>query len=373
MKPRIFALLLLIASPIFFSSSSCKKLAPIFGAICKDGECIDYDLFTKNIEDDLDGKVVKYAYFIRGGLASFKGASGPKRTQSDPPAEVFKTTDKFNPASVTKTITATALLRAMEQNKVAISDKIGNYLPSSWNVPQNVQNITFEDVLAHKSGLRDGNGYNYQGVQGVMETDIKLSDKVYEYENVNYALARILLAYVDGYKETGSNEEQATADYFIKYVQEEIFKPQRISTNFTPETNGTLFYPNPPNNANGTNYGDWALRPGPAGIQLSVEELAEFLFFLYNGDYVSKEMLVNMENLGLGLRRYNQPKDGPAYGHGGFFPASRNGGAELSSGIVTFDSGVQAVLVYNGKEDEVGNPAPRFLINAYNFSWVPQQ
>jgi hypothetical protein len=46
------------------------------------------------------------------------------------------------------------------------------------------------------------------------------------------------------------------------------------------------------------------------------------------------------------------PDGGHARGKGGYFPVSWNGGAELNSVIVSFDSGVTAMLVINGQVSE---------------------
>jgi hypothetical protein len=54
------------------------------------------------------------------------------------------------------------------------------------------------------------------------------------------------------------------------------------------------------------------------------------------------------------------PDGGHAWGKGGYFPASWNGGAELNSVIVNFDSGVTAMLVINGQLS-----AKTVLLDAY--------
>ena len=66
----------------------------------------------------------------------------------------FKTGDSITPntpfhlASVSKTFTATVILRLMEQGKLSLDDHVEKYLP---NFPYS--GITIKDLLSHRSGL----------------------------------------------------------------------------------------------------------------------------------------------------------------------------------------------------------------------------
>jgi len=352
----------------FFLSSCEEDLGALFGSNCEGGDCLDLEQFAQNIESTLDGNVVKYSYHIRSGFAVFENAKGPKRTSANPPASNFTLDDRLNPASVTKTITAVALLRALEQNGVSINASIAGYLPSYWNVHPTISTITFKEVLNHTSGFRTSvaGGYTFSNLKTLIETGINISDKVAKYENVNYALARVLLAYVNGYQENQLVDAALISVYFQKYLNDELFSPVGISTiNFKPETNGTLFYPFPAGNSSGTSYGDWTGKEGSAGIQISTHELEEFLMRMFTpGTYLSQNMINSLKLYEMGMGEYSGVADGPAYGKGGYFPASYNGGAELNSCIVKFDSGVQAVLIINGTIS-----AKQTLINAYNNAW----
>jgi len=347
----------------------------LFGINCYGDECLDLALFAAKIEEKLDGKVTKYAYRVRSGLAAFEKAKGPKRTAADPPASSFSIHDRLNPASVTKTVTAVALLRALEHNGVSIHASIAGFLPSYWNVHPTIQTITFQQVLSHTSGFRTSvaDGYEFHNLEKLIETGIKLSDKVSQYENVNYALARILLCYVDGYSINWPwFDAFGTSIYFVNYLNDELFDPVGISNvSFTPEVGGSLFYPFPAGNKHGTAYGNWSLREGSAGIQLSVRELSEFLMRMWTpGTYLSAGMLAELQQWGMGMGAYGSPGefvDGIPYGKGGYFPGSWNGGAELSSVIIRFASGVEAVLVINGEVN-----AKAIVLDAYKAAWKPK-
>lgn len=66
-------------------------------------------------------------------------------------------------ASISKTITATALLQLYDQGKFDLDDSVNDYLPFAVNVP-NYENtpITFRMLLTHTSGISDGDALDDQ-------------------------------------------------------------------------------------------------------------------------------------------------------------------------------------------------------------------
>jgi CubicO group peptidase (beta-lactamase class C family) len=190
----------------------------------------------------------------------------------------------------------------------------------------------------------------------VMETEIALADKAtVGYQNVNYALLRILVASLDGYAGWANDPAAGTAARFITYVNKRVFSPLGIQdVEYRPEANGTLFYPFPTGPEHGTAYGDWSLTAGPAGSQLSAHELALFIAALFDGMLLAPSMLTELWN-GVGLtddysRSLGVLPDGSiCRGKGGFFPGDRNGGAELRSALFHCSNGVSGMLLINGE------------------------
>ncbi len=341
------------------------------GKFCANRQCFDLERFADNIENALKNKeVVKYGFEVRRGLSVIQRADGPKRTQADLPASDFTVFDRFNPASVAKTITAVATLQLLSKEGVSIDDPIYPYLPTNWSIPNSIKTITFKEVLNHTSGLRNGSGYEYQDVKALIENGINLADKVPSYQNVNYALLRVLVASLDGFNDWNTNPGPETCSRFIDYVNKEIFSPLGIyNVQYKPDaTAPTLFYPYPTGNAHGTAYGDWTNKPGSAGAHVSVHELTIFGVATFNGMLLSNSTVDALKQYGLGFGDYGEmPDGGHAWGKGGYFPGSWNGGAELNSVIVHFDSGVTAMLVING---QVG--AGSILLDAYKAAFVTQ-
>src|SRR5688572_19916221 len=59
--------------------------------------------------------------------------------------------NRFRIASITKMFTATMILQLVEDGKLKLTDTLDKFFPQ---IP-NAQNITIEQILAHRSGLHD--------------------------------------------------------------------------------------------------------------------------------------------------------------------------------------------------------------------------
>lgn len=343
----------------------------VTGNYCQNGQCFSLTRFANTLQNVLHGAVVKYGFEVRRGLSVIRRAAGPKRTTADPPASTFTAFDRFNPASVSKSVTAVATLQLLSKRRIGINAAIYSYLPTNWSIPANNKTITFKEVLTHTSGLRTAiaNGLEYDNVKTLMQHSINLADKVQDYENVNYAVLRILVASLDGYSDWVNNPGPNTAARFIQYVNARVLNPLGIyNVQYKPAaTAPTLFYPNPPGPAHGTAYGDWSLRPGSAGSHVSVHELAVFFAATFKGMLLSTGALTNMKQYGLGVWNYGMLPDGSqCWGHNGFFPASSNNGAELSSVLVHCSNGLNGMLVLNGQVDSVSK-----FMDALKASFLP--
>ena len=301
------------------------------------------------MKEALKDSVVKYAFVIRNITFEVMGAGGKKRTFMDPPEEDFTIYSRFNLASVTKVIVGLAVVQLLEKKKLGIEDKIYPYLPPYWSIPNSIKALSFRQILTHKSGIRDSDfSFDHAGVKKVIERGVNLSDTGFLYQNYNFAVCRLLIAYLDVYSDAGvTDTAKAVSDRFVNYLQKNIFDPIGISNiTFKPiGSDPTLFYPFPPDSAHGTDYGDWSLRGGPAGLLLSVHELADFLTHLRLGKALlsdSMRTIMYDNDLGWDVGNWNMFGD-RFHGKGGFFP----GTAQLSSQIIDFQNGLQISYVVN--------------------------
>ena len=155
-----------------------------------------------------DGKVIKSAGY---GLANVE-LNVPVTPQM-----------VFNPGSVAKAFTATAVMMLVEEGKVGLDDKISKYLPeapAAWN------EITIRRLLTHTSGLRDYFGEDgdpkYDFHQDVTEDELVRkfaaqtvrfpAGEQWRYNNAGYVILGVVI-------------HRVTGKVWFDFVKERIFDP----------------------------------------------------------------------------------------------------------------------------------------------------
>ncbi len=181
---------------------------------------------------DPDGKLV------------YSSAPGWSATGPSPlPLAGMTTGRRFDTASMSKTITVTAVMAALEDLAghkpplgVTLDSSIVPYVPSNWDKSK-ITNVTFRSLLRHTSGFPDNAGNAYADVQTMVGAGPD-SSKVgkFNYSNSGYALLRIVLPYlVDGpaayepFEWTPSVNAELTAISYRSYVRNRIFDPIGLS------------------------------------------------------------------------------------------------------------------------------------------------
>jgi CubicO group peptidase (beta-lactamase class C family) len=149
----------------------------------------------------------------------------------------------FMLASVSKVITATALLQLYEDGLFELDDNINDYLSFDVNVPNYSNNITFRMLLTHTSGIADGPAMDDQYYYGE-GSPIALSyfienyllpggvyydafdnyydfapGSAYEYSNIGNALIGVLVEEISGIE-------------FNSYCKQNIFNPLGMTNTF---------------------------------------------------------------------------------------------------------------------------------------------
>jgi serine beta-lactamase-like protein LACTB len=137
-----------------------------------------------------------------------------------------KINSKFRIGSISKTLTAMAIGKLLDDKKINLSDDFRKYVSY---FPSDKANISIKDLVSHLSGIRDYNHdkneylnhINYNSIQEsilVFQND-SLAFKPgtnYQYSSYNYTL---LSAVIEG----------ATAKPFLDYMQESVIDPLKLS------------------------------------------------------------------------------------------------------------------------------------------------
>ena len=117
---------------------------------------------TEAVKKSLNYKVRSFYesvhYNVRQGIsaAAYAGKAGKwayaYKYSNEMKSELLDTTMVFEAGEITELFTAAAILYLVERGKINLSDRIGKYFNNYENVPGT---ITIEQLLYHKSGLRD--------------------------------------------------------------------------------------------------------------------------------------------------------------------------------------------------------------------------
>ncbi len=406
-----------VDTPMSDHKSSLLKLSNGFDQsslpVCDATQCVNICQVAKNIDANLDGHVVGYSYFI--GRDKKFGAGGKAWTKAEGVDRIFAVSTKTTVASVSKLVTAIATVRLLDNKGISLKSAIGPFLPSDWSVSPSVKAITFEQLLAQTSGIKDyGNvKQDYATVKSFFTQSVDLTakqtckgstvnnppnpinpgDKTRCYSNYNFAILRILLPKVAGFAETPFEVARPSlyASEYIQLVQQNEFNlVGRFNVSCAPP-NGPNAYAYAylyPGTRAGTDFGDNSLVCGAAGWYLTAEDMAAVMLSLNQGDgriltkSKTKDLFKLMETsgpTGLGFDK----KQGP----GGYRELEKNGlwtsacdsnqknCDSVSTSVAVFGPGVVGVLFMNS--DVSGGPvsgqgAAGVLENAYYTALYPK-
>ncbi len=289
MKQRIslFGLLVLLFVAVACNPGSVNNA---LDTACDLSGCISLSKFSANIDSQLENNVVGYVSTV--GALAIISKDGMARTAADSPSRTMDTDIPTNIASLSKVLTTIAVLRSLAKHNLTIDSKISPYLPPDWSQGSNISTISFRDLLTHSAGFRvNGNGANttYAVLKQQITNGVLLSDKaVPQYNNLNFAIFRELLPFMEGFNDPGpANRPIATATFYIDYMRQQVFEPLGISgTDCKPAANShpVLSYPPPPIGAtNGLDWGDWTAACGGGGWVLTAGDLYKVMLDLSSG------------------------------------------------------------------------------------------
>jgi len=137
----------------------------------------------------------------------------------------------FETGALTRYFTATAILKLVEQNKLALDDKLGEFFE---NVPDDKQDITIHHLLTHTSSLiRDD---ELDALEAV-DTDAFLKEVFSRDNSIDPAIFLPTFTFKPGDRVIGFNEgynllalivEQRSGQSFEAFLNDQLFKPAGI-------------------------------------------------------------------------------------------------------------------------------------------------
>lgn len=172
---------------------------------------LDLQKFAKNLECSFTGNCMGMQYsIVRNNKIKLDGAIGKARFVTNSPEADYTPNHRKSVQSCSKTLTALTLLAVLKDKNLSKLDVLSQFLPSSWNVQAEVQAITFEEMLRHRSALDNvttidpilgslSSDGSYQSMKSYVLHGSLRASKNFHYANINYTLLRVAIAYlVDG-------------------------------------------------------------------------------------------------------------------------------------------------------------------------------
>jgi hypothetical protein len=338
------------------------------------------------LKRSLEGVSTGAAITVRSSTSVSWASSGLRRTAANSPSRPATTAARTNSASVTKTLTAIAVMQLLARKRLSVDASVQPYLPQAWRSAPDVNTLTFRMLLQHTSGYAQvganpGASTSYATMASmVMAGRGGAGPFGRVYFNPNYGLFRIIIPFLDGFSEAGvSDMATATANYYLNYMNTRVMTPSGSApTTAKPASvEPTLFYPWPAGSVSGVNSGDQTTRTGGAYLELSADDITKVLLARANGTLLTASSRDTMDQNALGWDAVNQPvRHGTFSSKGGWMGCGINGHPTcgLHTVAISYSNNVHLGLVVNSGINGLANNGDYLsaaLSNAYNTAWVP--
>jgi CubicO group peptidase (beta-lactamase class C family) len=128
---------------------------------------------------------------------------------------------KLRIASITKTITAVAIMQLIEKELLRLDDPLSKFIPDY----PNGEKITVKHLLTHSSGIRNFElDMDFYEIEHASSFSEKLID-LFKYEPLQFAPGTVFSYSVSGYFLLGYMIERVTGLSYTEYLKLNIFEP----------------------------------------------------------------------------------------------------------------------------------------------------
>lgn len=334
----------------------------------KNGKTLDVTALADDIEARIKPDYTGYqiVVFADGGLRASR-AGGNARRAADAPERKMDIGDKLNVASVSKTVTAAALLHALNAKGISVDAVMWSYLPKHWSLHSSIKTITFRQLLAQRSGFPKNVLSDYASLKAAMPVGAASPRLTFTYQNMNFALMRFLIPNVAGtysitpmptnpsaqkVTEVEQKQAQEYTNAYIDYCQTNVFDKVGLSPDMACKptvASPALCYKWAAPNGKGEDFGDMTLTNAERGWHMSSLQMATFMNALHRTYKILPKTVADaMRRDTLGYDRSNN-KTGTNMTYfmkNGGYPASMNAG-EVGAWVFGFENDVYVSVLVN--------------------------
>lgn len=312
-----------------------------------------------------------YAFVVRvGDTVTDSGVYGYARMSQDNPEHKWTTDTRCNLASVSKTITATAIFRMIQDGYItSVNDCFLPYITAkllpTLQPAKGVDTVTIGELLMMTSRLPKNGTLSYPGglvpfLNDYLSQNAVIPEQLYVYSNANFII-------LEGVVTGVCLSQNLPQSGYVEYVQQVLLEPLGIKpAAFSPvPTNrdeATLYYSDTAPTATGHYFPEFNL-VGAGGWVASASDLCTYLGALFTGKLIKPTYLGYMSTKLLGWYL-----GGTCFGscshHNGGLSIGNSGGDKfgLSTGAVHFPCGRNAVLLVNSPVQSI----IQLMIEAYD-------
>lgn len=278
-------------------------------------------------------------------------------------------------ASVSKMITAMAIIDLLDEQGLTVDTKIGPYIPDYWQVGNNVADLTFRDLMRHRSGFAsDDSDGSFPAMKREVAKNVPANPDGH-YANVNFSLLRVLGAVLSGTVSADTKWDDeindamwdiAATQWLIARANTHVLAPAGVAA-FSPIPSGdaALAYSGK-TDTQGWNSGDVSTQLGGVGFRLSPNDVAKIMgTWRRSGKIVSKELAEASVTGMLGINGDVDTNAGR-----GFYRKGGWGGTDIERSVAFYLPGkVEIVLMVNSHiANDPDFSMVELVTNAYNAS-----
>lgn len=379
-----------IAFEASFTGTVAKDRSFTISAVHPDGDvfmtdqrfvpdyAVDLDRFAANLRAALDGKTVGWSFGVAQDGKLVRNDAGGRRavagvgdyTGTDKKYTVYTENEI---ASTSKTVTAVAVARALNDRGKTLDEKVAPYLPASWKKGPGMKTVTFRQMLRHQGLVHPG---------GICKTDpYACLQKAVEggmtakpgYNNIHFTLMRVVLPFIvrkgemtalfADKKKTGAQRNTAFSKVFRTYVVD-MLDAKGIEADFVyTGSNRAIGYKFGPPISGGVLPGGNEETAGSGGIRITAHGFTRFLAAFQHGQFVPISVVQDMKDSRVGFD--NQKKDFVAKDAIGELLTKNGGTSYVGSQLMMYPGDTQAFISVNS----TGNPMSESLARTLRTAW----